>query len=56
MAMSRPPSSVSRSSGLVNTAHQPGMALGLAVLAAVAAHAGPGLAARRRWRISSVPH
>ena len=40
-AMSRPPPLVSRSSGLVNTAHRPGMALGLAVLAAVAAHAGP---------------
>jgi EmrB/QacA subfamily drug resistance transporter len=37
------PSDAGAASGLVNTAHQLGMALGLAVLAAVAAHAGPGL-------------
>jgi predicted MFS family arabinose efflux permease len=37
------PTDAGAASGLVNTAHQLGMALGLAVLAAVAAQAAPGL-------------
>ena len=37
------PKDAGAASGLVNTAHQLGMALGLAVLAAVAAQAAPGL-------------